>query len=100
MARLLPIMSRGVEREKAIKEFNELLKVFEEGISKDFPEEFLSLKARPWDILILLWAQLYATTKLFMRLLLWFLALKKPINHGMGESSKKPSIDEGNAPTS
>ncbi|KAK7819268.1 putative glutathione s-transferase [Quercus suber] len=33
-------MSRGVEREKAIKEFNELLKVFEEGISKDFPEEF------------------------------------------------------------
>ena len=40
MARLLPIMSRGVEREKAIKEFNELLKVFEEGINKDFPEEF------------------------------------------------------------
>ena len=41
MARLLPIiMSRGEEREKAIKEFNELLKVFEEGINKDFPEEF------------------------------------------------------------
>ena len=41
MARLLPIiMSRGEERGKAIKEFNELLKVFEEGINKDFPEEF------------------------------------------------------------
>ena len=41
MARLLPIiMSRGEERGKAIKEFNELLKVLEEGINKDFPEEF------------------------------------------------------------
>nr|POF00686.1 glutathione s-transferase u10 [Quercus suber] len=41
MARLLPIiMSRGEEREKAIKDCNELLKVFEEGINKDFPEEF------------------------------------------------------------
>ncbi|KAM3706710.1 hypothetical protein ACB098_03G170400 [Castanea mollissima] len=47
MARLLPIiMTRGEEREKAIKEFNELLKVFEEGINKDFPEEFPFLEGK------------------------------------------------------
>lgn len=41
MQRSLPIiMSKGQEREQAIKEFNELVKVFEEGIKTDFPGEF------------------------------------------------------------
>ncbi|EEF39920.1 glutathione s-transferase, putative [Ricinus communis] len=34
------IFSKGKEQEKAIKEFSELLTVFEEGIERDFPKEF------------------------------------------------------------
>lgn len=33
-------MCKGHEREQAIKEFNELLEVFDEGMKKDFPQEF------------------------------------------------------------
>ncbi|KAF5443318.1 hypothetical protein F2P56_035883 [Juglans regia] len=33
-------MSRGEERERAIKDFSEVLKVFEDGVKKDFPAEF------------------------------------------------------------
>ncbi|KAG7975083.1 hypothetical protein I3843_06G079000, partial [Carya illinoinensis] len=34
------IMSRGEERERAVKDFGEVLKVFEDGVKKDFPAEF------------------------------------------------------------
>ncbi|KAF4375233.1 hypothetical protein CsatB_018839 [Cannabis sativa] len=41
MVAILPIiMSKGKQREKAIEEMNELLRVFIEGIMKDFPEKF------------------------------------------------------------
>lgn len=37
--RYLIIMSKGKEQEKSIANFNELLRVFGEGIQRDFPEK-------------------------------------------------------------
>lgn len=43
--------SRGKEKEKAIESFLELLKVFEEGIAKDFPEKLTFSNSQPLDFL-------------------------------------------------
>ena len=34
------LQSRGEERKKAIKDMNKIIRVFEEGIKKDFPHQF------------------------------------------------------------
>lgn len=52
MAGLLPIIkSKAKEREKAIEEMVELLKVYEDGIKKDLPEKFSFVKCEALTLL-------------------------------------------------
>lgn len=51
LATLPIITSKGKEQEKAIDEMNELIRVFEDGIKKDFPGKFPFSNGQPLGLL-------------------------------------------------